>query len=66
MSDAVYPQTSEIPSHVPPELVRDYRYDEQPGFESDPQGSVAALQEGPPVFYARDINRDGRNGSRRS
>lgn len=62
MSDTANPQTAEIPSHVPAELVRDYKYDEQPGFERDPQLSVAALQDGPPVFYVKDINRDGRNG----
>ena len=28
-----------IPDHVPPEMVVDYRYGEQPGFAADPQGA---------------------------
>jgi len=51
-----------IPDHVPPEMVVDYRYGEQPGFAADPQGQAAKLFDGPRVVYVPNIAHDGRQG----
>jgi len=48
-----------IPGHVPPELVRDYRFADQPGFADDPQGVAAKLLGGPRITFAPHFN-DGR------
>ncbi|SFR89113.1 cytochrome P450 [Sphingomonas jatrophae] len=54
---------SAIPVHVPPELVRDFSYFTGPGMcpmrGGDPQGALAGLHDGPPVFYAPNNTYDG-------
>ena len=55
-------QHAEIPDHVPPELVRDFSYWTAPGMAptrgGDPQGALAALHEGPPIFFAPNNSYD--------
>ena len=51
-----------LPSHVPPELVRDYHYGEEAGFSEDPQLKIAGLHDGPRVIYTPDPIYDGRPG----
>jgi cytochrome P450 len=51
-----------IPDHVPPELVVDYQYGEEPGFADDPQGRLTALFKGPRVIYVPNLTHDGRQG----
>jgi len=51
-----------IPGHVPPDLVRHYRYGEEATFADDPQRAAAALHDGPRVIYVPDPNWDGRSG----
>jgi len=53
---------SDVPSHVPPELVTDYKYGEEAGFSDDPQAEVAKLLKGPRVFWVRNPQHDGRPG----
>lgn len=40
-----------IPSHVPPELVRDFDYFKPPGSDRDPHGAIMSLFDEPPLFY---------------
>lgn len=61
MTDAVDTHNFKIPDHVPAELVKDFYFDQQPGFAENPHKIAAQLLEGPRVFYAKDINRDGRS-----
>jgi cytochrome P450 len=52
-----------VPDHVPAELVRDFSYWTSPGMaperDGDPQGALAALHDGPPIFYAPNNTYDG-------
>lgn len=52
-----------VPDHVPAELVKDFSYFTGPGMcpmrGGDPQGALAALHDGPPVFYAPNNTYDG-------
>lgn len=53
----------DIPVHVPPALVRDFSYFSGPGMGptrgGDPQRALAALHDGPPIFYAPNNTYDG-------
>ena len=52
-----------VPDHVPAELVRDFSYWKAPGMaperDGDPQAALAALHDGPPIFYAPNNTYDG-------
>jgi cytochrome P450 len=52
-----------VPDHVPPELVRDFSYWSAPGMPpsrgGDPQGALASLHDGPPIFFAPENSYDG-------
>jgi len=50
------------PAHVPPELVRDFKYEQLPQFAKDPQAAAATLFDGPRVIYAPNLQHDGRPG----
>ncbi len=57
------PNPAPVPDHVPPDLVRDFSYFTGPGMcpmrGGDPQGALADLHDGPPVFYAPNNTYDG-------
>ncbi len=57
-------QYGKIPAHVPPELVVDFKYDDDPRFAEDPQKSITRLFKGPRVVYTPDPTWDGRGGWR--
>ena len=44
--------TSQVPAHVPPELVVDFNYFDQPGGHEDPHLTWKKLHDGPDVFYS--------------
>jgi len=52
----VSPRRSEVPPHVPPELVRDFNFWSAPGMRAepgaDPHAALACLREGPRIFYS--------------
>ncbi|MET0270797.1 MAG: cytochrome P450 [Sphingomonas sp.] len=52
-----------VPEHVPAHLVRDFSYWTTPGMApergGDPQGALAGLHDGPPIFYAPNNTYDG-------
>jgi len=54
MSDTA---TYEVPSHVPPELVRDVDFPSLPGSDDDPVGAMATLHSGPDIIWAPRIMR---------
>jgi cytochrome P450 len=61
-SDAIFITDDQIPSHVPRELIREYRYETAPGFAEDPQKAVAELLDGPRISYVNNLVHDGRHG----
>lgn len=54
-------QNTALPDHVDPAMVRDFMFDQQPGFQEEPHTVASSLLDGPRVFYVRNINRDGRD-----
>lgn len=57
------PAPAPAPDHVRPDLIRDFSYFTGPGMRpmrgGDPQGALAGLHDGPPIFYARNNTYDG-------
>jgi len=43
------------PSHVPPELVRDWTFATAPGAQEDPFATLSSLHHGPDIFWGPDV-----------
>jgi cytochrome P450 len=52
MGNAAAPFETNIPDHIPPELVKPWTFGEVPGAERDIHLANAALLDGPEIFYA--------------
>ena len=56
----LHPDAHPIPTHIPPELVRDFDFATLPGADSDPfLASRKAVRDQPDIFFAREIHGRG-------